>query len=295
MKPMMISVLVLCGVSMAAAAHGEDHFFDSGGVRIRYTDQGHGDAIVLLHGNGRSLEEWNDSGVAPDLARDHRVIALDARGHGKSGKPHNATAYGRQMGLDVVRLLDHLGIRRANIVGYSMGAWIVSELLVSHPDRFVTATLGGGTGPFHWTAEDTALWEKVASETERECVSPTLVRRTAPASEPPSEETLRRLSTTCMANPNVDRFANAAVDRGFKELAATPAHVAAVKVPTVAIVGSLDENLPDLQALKKLRPNLKLVVIDGATHTGERGAMRRPEFAAAIREFIASENKRGVR
>jgi len=68
------------------------------------------------------------------------VIAIDARGHGKSGKPADAKAYGAEMGQDIVRLLDHLKIPRAHIVGFSMGAIIVGHLVTTNPDRFISAT-----------------------------------------------------------------------------------------------------------------------------------------------------------
>ena len=92
----------------------------------------------------------------------------------------------------------------------------------------------------------------------------------------------------CMANPNEDRFARAARTRSRKDYVITPTQVASVKVPTLGIVGSLDGYLTDFQELRKLRPEVKLVVIDGATHGGARGASRRPEFIAAVREFIGS-------
>jgi pimeloyl-ACP methyl ester carboxylesterase len=271
----------------------QDHFFDSNGVRIRYTDQGRGDAVVLIHGNGGSLRGWIDAGVLPNLARDHRVVALDARGHGQSGKPHDAKAYGREMGLDVIRLLDHLGIRRAHIVGYSMGASITAQLLTSHPDRFITATLGGAAGRFRWTPADTARAETEAAEKERECVSRSQIIRLAPVNQPkPSEEEIRKASAACLANTAQDRFALAAVSRGMSDQVITPAQVAAVKVPTLGIVGSLDGYLAAFQEMKKLRPDLRLVVVEGATHGGANGAMRRPEFIAAVRDFISS--KRGT-
>src|SRR5918998_677025 len=98
--------------------------------------------------------QWVRTGVLQALAARYRVIAMDARGHGRSGKPDDPARYGPEMGLDVVRLLDHLGIRRAHLVGYSMGAHIVAQLLVTHPERFLTATLGGASGRRNWSAED---------------------------------------------------------------------------------------------------------------------------------------------
>ena len=75
----------------------------------------------------------------------------------------------------------------------------------------------------------------------------------------------------CMADPNQDRFALAALHRGFKDLAVTAEQVRAIRVPTVAIVGSLDGYLPDFKEMQALRPGMRLVVIDGASHGGPRG------------------------
>jgi pimeloyl-ACP methyl ester carboxylesterase len=165
--------------------------------RIRtgqYVDQGSGDAIVLLHGDGGTLNTWIDSGVLPNLAQDYRVIAFDTRGSGKSGKPRDVKAYGREQGLDVIRLLDHLGIRRAHIIGYSMGAHTTAQLLTTHAERFISATLGGAAGRFRWTDEQAAGAEQEASESERECVSRSQIYRLAPTNAP---SRTRRRSSGC--------------------------------------------------------------------------------------------------
>ena len=91
---------------------------------------------LLLHGNGGSLQGWIDTGIVGNLERNYRVIALDARGHGQSGKPRDVAAYGQQMGLDMIRLMDHLRIPRAHLVGYSMGASIRREA-ADHASRSV--------------------------------------------------------------------------------------------------------------------------------------------------------------
>src|SRR4051794_29727597 len=143
--------LGLAGIANAA----EDRFFDSAGIPIHYVEQGAGEPVVLIHGYTVDLnEQWVATGVFPALATSYRTIALDARGHGLSDKPHERSAYGPEMGLDIVRLLDHLGIRRAHIVGYSMGAHIVAQLVTTHPDRFLTLTLGGASGRRNWSADD---------------------------------------------------------------------------------------------------------------------------------------------
>jgi len=281
--------LVFCFALAPVQGSAQDNFFDSNGVRIRYVDRGAGEPVVLIHGGGSTLESWVDSGVLPNLAKDYRVIALDARGFGKSGKPHDVKAYGPEIGLDVIRLLDHLGIQRAHVVGYSMGAHITAQLLTTHPQRFLTATLGGAAGGFNRSKEELERFEQEANEREKECVSRSQIMRLAPTNGPkPTEDEIKRRSAACMADPNQDQFAEAARVRAQKDQMITPAQVAAVRVPTLGVVGSLDDYLRDFQALKKLRPDIKLVIVEGATHGGDRGAGRRPEFVAAVRELLAS-------
>ena len=91
--------------------------------RIRYVEAGSGAPVVLLHGYTRFLESnWVErGGIFWPLAKDHRVIALDLRGHGQSDKPHDPRAYGPETIADVVRLLDHLNIERAHLLGYRWG------------------------------------------------------------------------------------------------------------------------------------------------------------------------------
>ena len=107
----------------AAPAAPPDQFFDSNGVRIRYVEQGQGPAIVLMHGYTGTLDRhFIANGVFANFAKDYRVIAMDLRGHGKSDKPHDPNAYGETMAGDVVRLLDHVKIPRAHVLGYLLGA-----------------------------------------------------------------------------------------------------------------------------------------------------------------------------
>jgi pimeloyl-ACP methyl ester carboxylesterase len=121
-----------------------DRFFDSNGVRIRYVDQGQGPPVVLIHDYTGTIERhWINSGVFTSFVADHRVIALDCRGHGKSDKPTDPERYGAEMSSDIVRLLDHLKVQRAHIVGFSMGAIIAGHLLTTNPERFITATFVG--------------------------------------------------------------------------------------------------------------------------------------------------------
>jgi len=169
MRPVLVLVLAAgcsAGARTAEApapvasrlAAAPDQAFSSDGVRIRYRDAGRGDAVVLIHGWTRSLDDMFV--LADSLASDHRVVALDIRGFGQSGRPSGAEAYGRRMSDDVVRLLDHLGIRRAHLVGHSMGALIAANVAVRYPDRVSSATLVAG--PFYSDSaafsRETAQW-----------------------------------------------------------------------------------------------------------------------------------------
>ena len=279
------AIISLALISSVGAA--QDKYFDAGGVRLRYLEQGTGEPIVLVHGFTNTADIWSANGIVQDLSRDHRVIAFDMRGHGKSDKPHDPVRYGREMGLDVVRLLDHLGIKRAHVVGYSLGGHITSQLLTLHPERFLSATLVAGSGRFDWNPQLAKEAEQDASEMERECVSPSLMRRLAPPGAAlPSEDSLKTLSAGCLASQ--DRFALAAVTRSRRDHVMTRAAAAAVKVPTLAIGGTDDPMKAGLDTLVQIRPSVKLVVVEGATHTGPRGILRRPELVAALRAFLSA-------
>ncbi len=119
-------------------------YFDSKGVQIYYEEHGKGEPVVLVHGFASRAEHNWGADWFDHLGAHYRVVALDCRGHGKSAKPHEPEAYaGETMGDDVIRLMDHLGIRRTLLMGYSMGGRIALGLLRSHPERLRAVVLGG--------------------------------------------------------------------------------------------------------------------------------------------------------
>jgi pimeloyl-ACP methyl ester carboxylesterase len=178
----------------------EERFFDSAGIRIRYIEEGWGEPVVLVHGYTSDAEaQWTRTGVLQALATRYRVIALDARGHGHSGKPHDPAQYGPEMGFDILRLLDYLDITRAHIVGYSMGAHIVAQLVTTHPERFLTATLGGAPGRLSWSLEDQQRVEHEAAEMEQALLRSQILRLWPHGEPPPNEERIRELSATQLA------------------------------------------------------------------------------------------------
>ncbi len=117
----------LCAVALLAAMtagavslyayhvfHAKGDSFDSDGVTINYFDHGGGTPVILVHGLGINAQaNWRVTGVFQRLAKRYRVIALDLRGHGLSGKPREPEQYGPKMAEDIVRLMDRLHIEKA--------------------------------------------------------------------------------------------------------------------------------------------------------------------------------------
>lgn len=171
---MPIVVWLLLSSGRICAAPPAPQSFDSAGVKIQYTVEGEGPPIVLIHGLYASANiNWRLPGIIKSLAPSYRVVAFDLRGHGHSGKPENESDYGVQMMEDVTRLMDHLQIKRAHIVGYSLGGMIAVKFVATHPDRVRSVVLGG----MGWLKEGSplaAFWENVPrsrkSDTPLACI-----------------------------------------------------------------------------------------------------------------------------
>ena len=122
--------------------------FSSDGVEIAFIDEGEGDPILLIHGFASNLGvNWRATGWIDILKRNgRRVIAFDVRGHGESAKLYDEADYGMEkMSRDARNLLDHLGLSRADVLGYSMGARIATWLALDHPG-YVRSLIIGGMG-----------------------------------------------------------------------------------------------------------------------------------------------------
>jgi pimeloyl-ACP methyl ester carboxylesterase len=118
-------------------------YTNNDGVRIYYEVEGQGPPLMLAHSFRRNLNRWRELGLADALKNDYMLILFDARGHGKSDKPHDPAAYGSKMAGDVIAVLDDLRIEKTHYYGYSMGAGVGFKNAVSHPGRFLSLILGG--------------------------------------------------------------------------------------------------------------------------------------------------------
>lgn len=114
------------------------------GLTLHYDTDGSGSPVVLLHSFGCDGRLWTGSALVPALVESgRRLVALDARGHGRSDKPYETSRYGVDaMAQDVISLLDHLGADTADVVAYSMGSFVALRLLQMEP-RVRRAALGG--------------------------------------------------------------------------------------------------------------------------------------------------------
>lgn len=226
--------------------------FKHGDVEIAYLDEGQGDPIVLIHGFASNREvNWAfPSWVTTLTGAGFRVIAHDNRGHGQSSKLYNPADYHTdKMAEDARALLDHLGVERADVMGYSMGARITSFLCAAHPQRVRSAILGG-LG--YKLIDGAGLPEDIADALD----APSLDDVTDPMGR-----TFRAFADQTKS----DRRALAACIRGSRQTM-TPDEVAAIDTPTLIAVGTTDEVAGPADKLAALMPHAKVLDIPGRDH-----------------------------
>jgi pimeloyl-ACP methyl ester carboxylesterase len=222
-------LLLACLPLAALGKSPADQTLSVAGVKIHYVVQGEGEPVVLIHGLYASAWlNWQLPGVTGLLAKTYRVIALDLPGHGESDKPENEAAYGVQMVEDVRQLLDHLRIKKAHIVGYSLGGMIAVKFLSMHQDCVRSAILGG-MGWMEPGSGAQKIWELLGE------------RQGAHSSNP------------CV--------------RSIASLAVTRAALKAIHVPVEVIVGDRDPvRRLYVAPLESVRPDWPIVEIPDAGH-----------------------------
>lgn len=267
-------------------AHVEHAYFDSAGVRLHYVAAGHGEPVLLLHGFLASVRfQWGP--MLPLLQRRHRVIALDIRGHGRSDKPHDARQYGLALVDDALRLLDHLHVERAHVVGYSLGAFITLHLIAAHADRLRSATLGGAGLPRALRSQVPALADALEQG-----------RGLAPLLDvlSPSDRAKPKPAEVALLNQLVrvayDTQALAACLRGLSELSAPDEQLRANRVPALALIGERDPFRADVAVLGEVLSNLETRVIADADHLT---AFAQSEFAERLTDFLERHGEEAPR
>lgn len=248
--------------------------FSSDGVEIAYLDaqpaaDPHGTPVLLIHGFASNVSaNWLDTGwVRELLGAGFRVVALDNRGHGRSAKLYELADYGAPlMAEDARRLLDHLKIPRAHVIGYSMGARIAAFLALAHPERIKSLVFGGlginmvrgmaGTGPIA-NALEAAHVDDVKSQ----------AARTFRVFAEQTQSDLKALAA-CI------RSARAPI---------TAETVATIRAPVLVAVGDKDVVGGSAPDLARLIPGAEAFVIAGREHMKAVGDRT---FKAATLEFL---------
>jgi pimeloyl-ACP methyl ester carboxylesterase len=253
MNPSQVGVSLLLWLALACQGP-KDELLGTNGIPIRYQVSGRGTSVVLLHGFGETLESWQRAGVVQLLSPHFRVIAMDVRGHGSSGKPHAAGSYGRELARDVIRLLDQHGAAKAHVVGYSMGALIALDVAAFHQERVLSLAVGG-TG---WPEPD------VLGDFRQQAAA--LEQDTLPMRE------------------GEDRKALAALLRDLRVL--SDAEVRRIASPVLALIGANDRFMSDVQRLSHAVPGTKVVVIPDANHAT---AMNHPKFGEALVAWLLEQ------
>jgi pimeloyl-ACP methyl ester carboxylesterase len=253
--------------------------FRHGEVEIPYLDEGqkqpNAEPIVLVHGFASNKEvNWVNPGWVATLTRaGRRVIALDNRGHGASSKLYDPADYEMALMADDVRaLLDHLGIERADVMGYSMGARITAFLCLSHPARVRSAILGG-LGVNLIEGHSGGLAQTIVAALE----APSLADVTHPvghAFRSFAEQTKSDLKAlaACMRRPRQSL---------------SRAQVGGIRTPTLVAVGTIDEVAGSAQDLAALIPGARALDIPDRDHMLAVGDK---VFKTGVLDFLNQRN-----
>lgn len=244
--------------------------FHNGAVEIAYLDEGKGEPIVLVHGFASSKNvNWVYPTWVSELKKHgRRVIALDNRGHGESTKLYDPEDYylGTMAG-DVRALLDHLGLERADMMGYSLGSRLTGYLAQSHPQRIRSAIFGGlGVGMI----EGGGPGENVAKALEAASLDDVT---------DPVGRTFRAFADQTRS----DRRALAACLRGSRRLA-TREEAASIAVPVLIAVGTTDDIAGSAHALAAIIPGAEVLDIPGRDHMRAVGDR---VYKAGVLDFLS--------
>jgi pimeloyl-ACP methyl ester carboxylesterase len=244
--------------------------FHNGDVRIAYLDEGEGDPIVLVHGFASTMNvNWVYPAWVSELKKNgRRVIAFDNRGHGDSEKLYDPARY--EIGImagDIVALMDHLEIERADVMGYSLGGRMTAVLACSQPQRLRSAIFGGigigmitGGGP----------GENVAAALEAASLEDVT---------DPVGRTFRAFADQTRS----DRRALAACLRQSRRLM-TREEAAGINVPVLIAVGTKDEIAGSAQALAEIIPGAQVLDIPNRDHMRAVGDK---VYKAGVLDFLS--------
>lgn len=243
--------------------------FTTSGLSLAYEVTGQGQPVLLVHGFASSGKvNWVDTGWVETLVgAGYQAITLDNRGHGSSDKPHDPDLYyPNLMAEDAIALLDHLGIVRAAVIGYSMGARIAAFIAFTHPERLACAVFGGmGMNLINGLTDGNDI----------------IAGLRAPALADLTHPTARQFRIFA-DHTGSDREALAACMETSRQPMAR-ADVRRIDVPVMVAVGEADEMAGSPQPLAELLPHGEAVTIPKRDHMRATGDK---VFKAAALDFL---------
>jgi len=290
---MFIALVVLGGVVVTVVAvvafvlfyRVPGHSFDSAGVRLHYTDEGKGIPVILVHGFAVQGDlNWRWPGCVRKLLHNgYRVITIDVRGHGKSERPHHPEAYGTELSDDVIRLMDHLGIAKAHVAGYSMGGFITLKTIARHPDRLLSGIIcAAGWGVLD--EETQTLFESIVKSIEEKRAFDPITHWLEPNKR--ASRLQCALANFFMANSN-DLPAIVNVFRTFDQLIVEESALRSNAVPALTLVGSRDGIREASDRLPGVMANHEIVYIQGGDHIT---TVRHPHFMKSMIAFLKAQD-----
>ena len=287
----LLMALVVCGL-VPGPAQAAEGVFDSNGVKIRYVIEGKGESVVLIHGWMADSSMWGrdrsgNTKLNTAGTEGFQLIALDCRGHGQSDKPHDPKQYGAEMAADVVRLLDHLKIEKAHLVGYSSGAFIAGKVAATHPKRVLSVVYAGQAplvaGLKSSGSSEVDIFAKAVDKGGE--LGSYIIAVTPPGKPKPTEALANAMARFMFGGKDVKAFA--AAGRSFKDLEVTPKQLRKCKAPVLFIHGGNESDYVKdrVAAVRKLLGRGELKIVAGGDHST---TLIKPEFGSAVLEFLRS-------
>ena len=285
----LLALSVVCCL-VPCPADATDGMFDSNGVKIRYVTEGTGEPVVLIHGWMADSSMWGrdpsgNTKLNTSRTEGFQLIALDCRGHGQSDKPHDRKLYGAEMAADVVRLLDHLKIEKAHLIGYSMGAFIAGKVAATHPKR-VLSVVYAGQAPLVAGLESSGSSEVdvfAKAVDEGGDLGSYIIAVMPPGRPKPTEAQANAMARFMFGGKDVKAFAAAGL--GFDGLEVTRKQLMKCKAPVLFIHGGNEsDHVKDrVAAVRKLLGRGELKIVAGGDHST---TLIKPEFGSAVLEFL---------
>jgi pimeloyl-ACP methyl ester carboxylesterase len=247
-------------------------FFDSDAASIHYLDQGAGPPVVLIHSMASNIQHsWVETGWMEQLRSSYRVVAMDCRGHGLSAKSDDPDFYtADKMADDVVRLLNHLGVGRAPVAGYSMGACVALNMAVRYGDRVRAMVIGG-------------VSSRAYKEPPREELERLVEILRAEDTSSFTDKAALFMRAFCLKNGN-DPKALAAFSL-HRRPDVEQSHLASIRAPVLIMAGTKDAVVQGVDELAASIPGARVMTLEGRTHLD---ALSDPNFKRAAVEFFAA-------